>query len=220
MFDIWQKIEEKGALAVPTKASALPALGWVEVGEEYPELMPEEFRRYDVYSDPQLICESPFVVESVEGVKSYHFKATDPVGGKSIDVWVDPMELAETFGRDNYHTDDGISSLGGILVCSCGIAGCAGIWSQSFHVSEKLIHWSVVYNDDEIDLFFDRETYERGVLALLRELLDNHEAFTIPGPDASLSGAIFESFKLNVEEMLKRRSYFYDMWDEIENANR
>ena len=215
MFDIWQKIEEKGALAVPMKASALPALGWVEVGEEYPELMPEEFRRYDVYSDPQLICESPFVVESVEGVKAYHFKATDPVGGKSIDVWVDPMELAETFGRDNYHTDDGISSFGGILVCSCGIAGCAGIWSQSFHVSEKLIHWSVVYNDDEIDLFFERETYERGVMALLRELLDNHEAFVIPGPDVSISGAFLESFKLNVDEMLTRRSYFRDMWDEI-----
>lgn len=43
------------------RATSLSALGWVEVGEKYPELMPEKFRGYDIYSGPQRIRESPFV---------------------------------------------------------------------------------------------------------------------------------------------------------------
>lgn len=73
MIDSWRKIAEKGAAAVPVKASALSALGWVEIGEKYPELMPEEFRRYDVYSDSQLIRESPFVPVVIKGAKSFRF---------------------------------------------------------------------------------------------------------------------------------------------------
>jgi len=215
MFDIWRKIDEEGAVAVPTHMESLSALGWVEVGEKYPELIPEEHRRYDVYSDRQLIRESPFVVTEIKGKKSYHFKTTDPIGGKSIDTWVDPMELAETFGRDYFHTDDGISSFGGILVCSCGIAGCAGIWSQTFHVSEKMVHWSVVCDEDELEFFFEREAYEKGVLTMLRALLENSEEYTLPGPDDSLCEDALDAFKSDVAEMLERRSYFHDMWDEI-----
>jgi len=217
MFDIWRKIDEKGAVAVPTRLTALSALGWVEIGERYPELMPDEFGRYDVYSDRQLICESPFVIVSIEGSKSYHFKVTDPVNGKNIDVWVDPMELVAAFGRDYFHTDDGISAFGGILVCSCGIAGCAGIWSQTFHVSERMVHWSVVCNEDELEFFFEREAYEKGVIAMVRSLIENPDVFTLPGPDNSFRDAAFEAFKANVDEMLARCSYFHDIWDEIES---
>jgi len=215
MFDIWRKIEEEGAVAVPTQKESLSALGWVEVGEKYPELIPEEYQRYDVYSDRQLIRESPIVVAEIKGEKSYHFKATDPIGGKSIDTWVDPMGFAATFGRDYFHTDDGISAFGGILVCSCGIAGCAGIWSQTFHVSEKMVHWSVVCDEDEFELFFEREAYEKGVLTMLRALFENPEVCTLPGPDDSLCEDALDAFKSDVEEMLERRSYFHDMWDEI-----
>jgi len=215
MFDIWRKIEEDGAVAVPTHMESLSSLGWVEVGEKYPELIPEEYRRYDVYSDQQLIRESPFVVVEIKGDTSYHFKVTDPIGGKSIDTWVDPMELAATFGRDYFHTDDGISAFGGILVCSCGIAGCAGIWSQTFHVSEKMVHWSVVCDEGELELFFEREAYEKGVLMMLKALLENPEEYTLPGSDDSLCEDALDAFKSDVAEMLGRRSYFRDMWDEI-----
>lgn len=215
MFDIWRKINEQGSEVVTSELSSLSALGRVEVGEKYPDLMPEKFRRYDVYSDPQLICESPFQVVSIKGIKSYHFKTTDPVSGKSIDVWVDPVELATTFGCDDYHTDDEISAFGGVLVCSCGIAACAGIWSQSFHVSEKMIHWSVVCNDDEIDFFFERETYEKGALSMMHALLDKPEEFTLPGPEESFHNHTLESFKSQIEGMLNRRSYFHDMWNEL-----
>ena len=215
MFDIWRKIAEKGAVAVPVKVSALSALGWVEIGEKYPELMPEEFRRYDVYSDSQLIRESPFVPVVIKGAKSFHFKVTDPIGGKSIDTWVDPMVLVETFGRDYFHADVGISAFGEILVCSCGVAGCAGIWSQTFRVSEKMVHWSVVCYEDEFEFFFEREAYEKGALTMIRALLERPEEFSLPGPDDSLCDDAFEAFKTQVEEMLGRKSYFREMWNEI-----
>lgn len=216
MFDIWRKIDEKGAVAVPAKNSALSALGWVEIGEKYPELMPEEFRHHDVYSDFQLIRDSPFVVVSAEGEKSYHFKMTDPVGGKSLDAWVDPWTLMSALGQEYFHTDDGMSAFGGILVCSCGIAGCAGIWSQTFHVSRKMVHWSIFYEGDEIEFFFEREVYERGALAMMRALRENPGEFTLPGCDAPLGEDedALGAFTSSIEEMLDRRPYFRDMWEE------
>ena len=215
MFDIWRRIDEKGSVVVPTKETALSALGWVEIGEEYPELRPDEFRGYDVYSDPQLIRDSPFAPVVLTGTKSFHFKATDPIGGKSIDAWVDPLELSETFGRDYFHTDEGLRTVGGILVCSCGVPGCAGIWSQTFHVSEKMVHWSVVCYEDEFEFFLEREAYEKGVLTMMRALLDRHDEFTFPGPDGRLDEDLLEVFKSQVEEMLDRKSYFRDMWNEV-----
>ena len=215
MFDVWRKIDEKGAVAVPVKASALSALGWVEVGEKYPELIPEGFRRYDVYSDSQLIRESPFVPVVIKGAKSFHFKATVPIGGRVLNTWVDPMALAKTFGPDYFHMDDETSTFGGILVCSCGIAGCAGIWSQTFHVSEKMVHWSVVRYEEELEFFFEREAYENGVLTMMRAILERSGDFILPGPDDSLCDASLETFKLQVEKMLGRKSYFQDMWNEI-----
>lgn len=215
MFDVWRRIDEKGAAAVLTGEAAFSALGWVELGEKYPELMPEKFRGHDVYSDPQLIRGSPFAPVVIEGAKSFQFKATDPIGGKSFDAWVDPLEVSERFGRDYFHTDDGLSTFGGILVCSCGVPGCAGIWSQTFRVSEKMVHWSVVCYEDEFEFFFEREAYEKGVLTMMRALLEKPDEFTVPGPDACLHEDLLEVFKSQVEEMLDRRAYFRDMWDEI-----
>ena len=70
MFDIWQNIAEKGAVAVPLKTAALTPLGWAEIGEVYPDLLPDGCRNCDVYSDPQLIRESPFVNEKGRGICS------------------------------------------------------------------------------------------------------------------------------------------------------
>ena len=215
MFDIWRKIEEKGSAAVPTRPESLSALEWVEVGEKYPDLVPDEFSRYDVYSDRQLIRESPFMFNPSEKGKSCRFKSSDADGKTDINVWVDPFELVSTMGDDYYHTDDEISAFGGILVCSCGIAPCAGIWSQTFHVSEKMVHWSVILDDDELEFFFEREAYEKGALAMIRALTEKPEEITLPGPDDFLEGDELESFKLNVEKMLERRTYFKKMWSEI-----
>ena len=39
MFDIWQKINEKGESAIPVDPSALSALEWRELGEKYSHLL-------------------------------------------------------------------------------------------------------------------------------------------------------------------------------------
>lgn len=36
MFDIWHKIAEKGAVAVPLKAAALSPLGWLRSVKSFP----------------------------------------------------------------------------------------------------------------------------------------------------------------------------------------
>ena len=77
MFDIWHKINEKGAVAIPLAATALTPLGWVEIGEVYPELMPNECRGCNVLDDSQLIKTAPFVVIGAEA-KHYLFSAADP----------------------------------------------------------------------------------------------------------------------------------------------
>lgn len=83
-------------------------------------------------------------------------------------------------------------------------------------MSEKMVHWSVVCDDDEFEFFFEREAYEKGVLTMLRALLERPEEFSLPGPDDSLCDDSLEVFRSQVEEMLGRKSYFRDMWNEIE----
>lgn len=179
MFDIWQKIEEKSTVAIPTQVSALSALGWVEIGEKYPELMPEEFRGYDIYSDPQLILTSPFVETEKDGCLSFAFKATDPQTGKEIDVSIDEKELMLSLRKADFYADEWDSSYGGVLVCSCGYAGCAGVWSQTCHVSSKMVHWSVRHYDDKLELFFERDAYERGAFEMLSILAENPDKYSM-----------------------------------------
>lgn len=214
MFDIWREIEERGAVVVPVKETALSALGWTEIGEKYPELMPECFRRYDVYNDPMLIRESPFkAVEDGDG-RSYRFVADDPATGVSlVNVSVDVDELLRVLPLDEFMASDAESTFGGVLVCSCGIAGCAGIWSQTCHVSEKMVHWSVRKYEDEIELFFEREVYERGVMKMLREMVERPGAFSVP--HGQLYNDDHEQFVSNVMAMLKRCSYYQERWEEI-----
>ena len=124
MFDIWRRIAEQGAVAIPTDVSALSALGWVEIGEKYPEFLPECARGYDVYGDTALIRESPFKVVEQDGGRGYRFVASDPVTGESLlSVSVDADELLRAFPVDDYSASDEESAFGGVLVCSCGIAG-------------------------------------------------------------------------------------------------
>ena len=215
MFDIWHKIDEKGAVAVPLNPTALTPLGWAEIREVYPELVPDEFRSCDVYSDPQLIYLSPF--ENEDG-QEYLFYATDPVSDASIKCGICFNELLDTIGAKDYHADNEDSSFAGILTCNgCGIPGCDGLWSQSFHVSEKMIHWSIVRYEEEMELFFEREAYERGLIAMLHEMATSDTVFSTP------HGSLYErknAFAERVQLALSRRPYFENMWQECEEKRR
>ncbi len=211
MFDIWQNIAEKGAVAVPLKAAALTPLGWAEIGEVYPDLLPDECRNCDVYSDPQLIRESPFVNDMGTG---YLFTATDPIGGRSLKCALCCDELTNRAGANDYHySDEDCNPLCGILTCSCGYPGCDGFWSQSFHVSSKMVHWSILRYREKYELFFEREAYEFGLIRMLKDMCEH------PGMYDTTYGSSYQenhaSFVERVHDMLQRRPYFQDMWNEL-----
>ena len=210
MFDIWRKIGEKGPVSVSTKATSLSALGWVEVGEKYPELMPEKFRGYDIYSDPQLIRESPFV--RVGDRYEFHVNIKD---GKVFHAWIDMRYLIESATANDWQDEPGGERT--ILACSCGIPACIGLESQTMHVSKAMVHWSICQYEHHYEFFFDREVYEVGLLRMLHDLVVN-------GGDIAFEheGAYWtkETFVEAVRGLLDRHPYFRDIWDEIGNGIR
>ena len=95
--------------------------------------------------------------------------------------------------KSDFHDDEKHSNLNAILVCSsCGVAGCAGIWSQ-------------------------RETYEMGLIAMLHDMVTSDEVFTVPDGSPYEDK---ERFVEMVNEALLQRAYYKDMWDECEGTAR
>ena len=206
MFDIWRKIEEKGACAVPVKASALSALGWVEIGEKYPELIPEEFRHYDVYSDPQLILKTPFVRSKEEGEAgdAYDFLVKEDALGKELSGAIDFRALIESLGRIDYD--------GCVLTCGCSVPECAGFWEEYVHVSSRMVHWSIKKDKEVHELFFERETFEENAIAMLRDMYDNGFGWDNLACPAHQN---LMAFRDHVDWLLEQRPYFRDMWNEM-----
>ena len=76
-----------------------------------------------------------------------------------------------------------------------------------------MVHWSVRVYDDEFELFFERETYEMGLIAMLHDMVTSDEVFTSP------DGSPYEDkerFVEMVNEALLQRAYYKDMWQERE----
>ncbi len=213
MFDLWRKINEEGEAAIPANPSGLSALEWCEVGEQYPHLVPEDFRGFEPFTSPFLIRESPFVNEKGN---EYLFVATSPDSGKTLRCGMNMWDFLDNLGLKYFHYDEYHNSLSSVLVCDgCGVAGCAGIWSQTCHVSKWMVHWSVVVHDEEFDLFFEREAYEKGLIAMLHEMVTSDEVFNVP------DGSPYEDkekFAEMVKEALAQQPYFTDMWNECEEA--
>ncbi len=215
MFDLWRKIDEEGEAAIPANPSGLSALEWCEVGEQYPHLVPEEFRGFEPFASPFLIRDSPFVNEKGN---EYLFVATSHDSREPLRCGIDLWHLLKNLCASYYHHDqqhDG--SFDAVLVCDgCGIAGCAGIWSQTCHVSKWMVHWSVRVYDEEFELFFEREAYESGLIAMLHEIVTSDAVFTVPYSCSPYEDK--EMFVKTVEEALSQRVYFTDMWNECEEA--
>ena len=121
-------------------------------------------------------------------------------------------------GANDYHAEDEISAFAGILTCrGCGVPGCDGLWSQSFHVSEKMVHWSIVRYEEELELFFEREAYERGLIYMLHEMATSDIVFETP------HASLYEdkdAFVERVQLALSRRPHFENMWQECEAKRR
>ena len=211
MFDIWHKIKEEGESAIPVEPSALSALEWCEIGEIYPNLVPEAFRDYDPLSSPRLIRETPFVNKAGD---EYLFVATSPDSGKQLKCGINLWDLLPNLGAMDFHDDEHCHNFNAILVCSgCGVAGCDGIWSQTCHVSKWMVHWSVRVYKEELEFFFEREAYESGLIAMLHDMVTSDIVFTVPECSPYKDK---DKFVEMVKEALSQRAYFKDMWQECE----
>ena len=214
MFDLWRKINEEGESVIPANPSGLTALEWCEVGEQYPHLVPEDFRGFEPFTSPFLIKESPFVNEKGN---EYLFVATSPDSGKTLRCGINMWDFLDNLGLAYFHYDEYHDSLRSILVCDgCGVSGCAGIWSQTCHVSKWMVHWSVRVYDEEFELFFEREAYEMGLIAMLHEIVTSDVVFTVPYSCSPYEDK--DDFIDKVKKTLAQRPYFTDMWNECEEA--
>lgn len=175
MHDFWRKYHEEGAAAIPEDAAALVPLTWVEVEELHPKRVPVEYAGADPLSSPFLIQTSPFVLKEAKG-RFWSFKAEDPAAKRVFEAEIDYSELLPAIGETDYFGDEDA----GILTCGCGIPGCAGIWSQTCHVSRHMVHWTVRETGHWTDLFFEREAYERGMVGMLHEMVTSGKEYTMP----------------------------------------
>lgn len=204
MFGLWRKIEARGSVAIPVRAEALSRLEWVEVAERYPELVPENSLRHDIYGDLQLLNHSPFV--RVGDV--YKFMARNPESKCSLDVFVNTRELLAMLVAKDYWSE---SFASGVLTCSCGIPDCDGIDSQSAHVSERMVLWDVCRYGRLCEFFFEREAYDQGVVQMLHELCRCDS-----GIDFAAGGGYERQDYLidGVRDLLVRHPYYADIWME------
>lgn len=218
--DLWREIAKRGTIAIPLKKASLSLLEWAEVEDMYPELVPESCRNYHVQGSRQLLRESPFVkAPGKDGAygfydatdQAFFFRAWDPLSGQEIKTCIDCDELVRRMGLETWF-DSGESSSEGILTCSCGYPGCAGVSWQSFHVSREMIHWSVLYEGSWMELFFDRQPYEKGAIRMLREMVEHPGSYVVPYGQRYEED--HEGFVANVEAMLQRWPQFRFLWDE------
>ena len=165
MRDFWRHFRLEGWTSVPEKPWRLVPLEWAEIAEVSPEWVPDAYLDFDPRPSPYLIHEFPFVRGGDGG---YRFVAEDPLGEGRLECGIHVRELLETLGDGDYPADPHVP--GGILVGSgCGDAGRGGIQSQTCHVSRWMVHWTVCRHGEWIDLFFERNAYERGLVAMLRD---------------------------------------------------
>jgi len=201
MFDLWQKIVEKGALAIPVREESLSPLEWAEVSEHYSELVPSAYRGYDVYSDNDLIRECPFVRVG----DAYKFRTGE------LDVFVNTRELVDMLCAKDYHIGMEESFRAGALTCSCGIRDCDGIDSQTVHVSERMVRWDVCRYGQKYKLFFEREAYDVGVVRMLHDLCQSDSGIDYNVGDGYESS---DSATEGVCRLLAWHPYYADIWEE------
>lgn len=212
MFNLWSKLNEKGLNLLLKHETEITPLEWIELGEVYPQYVPAQYCNYDLYSDPALLRNSPFLCfidptekddNTDETNHEIHpaFSCRIPSLNRDLNCSVDVYALQETLMHGADATRD-------VLVCSCGIAGCAGFGDERCHISSKMVHWSIQQYDENIELFFERQAYEQGAIALLKKTITtNSRNFFI------FSAGFFEKFKEETKEMLRINPHYRRLWN-------
>ena len=204
-FNLWKAIAEEGPSAIEKNKMHIAALEWAEIEEVYPNLVDADFSGCNVYEEESLILENPFKrqLNSDTGLPDYYFRVCVPRVEFELHGMINYRTLIDSMGQSDYE--------GYLLTCGCSEPGCAGFWSEYCHVSNKMIHWSINKYDVFVELFFERERYEKNALSMFQDLLA-HET----GWDnlACPSYENFAAFHDHVMWLLDQRPYYRDMWQE------
>ena len=204
-FNLWKAIAEEGPSAIEKNKMHIAALEWAEIEEVYPNLVDADFSGCNVYEEESLILENPFKrqLNSDTGLPDYYFRVCVPRVEFELHGMINYRTLIDSMGQSDYE--------GYLLTCGCSEPGCAGFWSEYCHVSNKMIHWSINKYDVFVELFFERERYEKNALSMFQDLLA-HET----GWDnlACPSYEDFSTFRDHVMWLLDQRPYYRDMWQE------
>ena len=183
MFDVWGQIARNGRGFVEKCASRLTPLEWVEVGEMFPDLLPESLRDYDWGQDSAVIRESPFRRLRRCGnhrwkEDNYSFRAINPRSGREVRSVVCTDAIIATLTQTDICYDSSApvdrplgSWANAAFVCSCGDPMCDGWRYERCHVSKHLVHWSLVKDGEEIELYYDRKSYDAGIVRMVRGLV-------------------------------------------------
>ncbi|MBR5592124.1 MAG: hypothetical protein IKW38_06315 [Kiritimatiellae bacterium] len=140
-----------------------PKLPWEIISKKMRRLIQREFPSIEIPKTParaqiqdahQIIYESPF--------DRTIFSIVPPGKEKPLAGCLKIYGIVGSL-RGSYSGD--------YLTCGCGEPGCSGFWETKVHHSPQMIRLSLTQYEEEYDLFFDRETYERGAVQLLERLV-------------------------------------------------
>ena len=153
----------------------------------------------------QLIIHSPFVKEddSENGI-GWVFKVTDPETGNVVKTYISPYSLFHSLGETSGETE--------LLVCSCSVAGCAGLFDEEFECTDKYVHWSLTEHGQPYSWYFDRVAYETGAIKMLHDIYVSKEGWSFN----ALEYGSYDDFKFEVERFLADKPRFKAIWDVIE----
>ena len=96
----------------------------------------------------------------------YRFSVVDPGSGKKIKDFLYLKGVIASLLAEKGCVD--------IVGCGCGVAGCAGFWSEKFWKTDKLVVWEIEHKRNVYTWCFDRAIYERESLAMLKDMVERH----------------------------------------------
>ena len=99
---------------------------------------------------------------------------------------------------------------GAFLTCGCGEPGCSGFWEQRSHLSPAFVHWSIEQYERKLELYFDRDVYERGALCYIRK---KHLAKWNGSEGYNTSYGGFSEFDGAVQQLLSENPHLAEQWE-------
>lgn len=146
-----------------------------------------------------VIHQSPFVKKTEGEDVSWSFTATLP-DGQPISACIHPYALFLSLTQNRGNEE--------LLVCGCSSGGCAGFFDEAFESTEEWIEWRMTYRGLKCVWRFDRATYEKGAIAMLREICDSGQGWDFCFQWYSS----FDAFKSAVETFLAANPRFLALW--------